>query len=1313
MRRTRQDLGFVALKIEGGILPAEFLQKVVALEAKGQSASDYSLPKGPTIKDEIGRAWRIASAEWKEYQENRQRKDTDKKKVGVDSWLTTLLKVVLGHEDVQQQAAAIIAERTFPITHNSTHGAVPLVLTTQDYKLDKSEAVFGDEGRKRSPHTLMQEYLNASDDCLWGIVSNGSIIRLLRDNPSLTRPAYIEADLERMFEEQLYADFAALWLIFHGSRFKSRDVRPDYCFIEEWRKEGHETGERALANLRSGVTVALRELGAGFLQHPGNQRLREGLRSGAIRSSDYYCELLRLVYRALFLLCVEDRNLLHEDLVSAQTRLLYSKGYSMGRLRECALLRRNYDRHTDLWEALLITFRGLGQGAASLGLPALGGLFEREQCIHIEECALENHFLLRAIFALSFFRSGEILARVNYRDMGTEELGSVYESLLELHPYIDVNKNPWSFEFLGVGDSGNTSERRDSGSYYTPEGLVNELIRTAVDPVIKSAKVANQSDPREALLRLKIIDPACGSGHFLLAAARRLASEIAKLDTVGDVAEESLRRHTLREVVQRCIYGVDRNPLAVELCKTALWIETVEPGKPLSFLDGHIRCGDSLIGLLKLETLRNGIPDEAYSTLSGDDPSICRELKKRNQRSNAGVIQGNVFSQEQFGRLAKSRGAIAEMPEENLSDVEAKKKAWAAIDAQLGQLGEETKANLYVAAFFARKVSGAIDRVAVSEDIASIEIGGAGRKRVIESSGELAQKRRIFHWYTSFPEVFDQGGFDVVLGNPPWEHTELKEREWFAVRRPDIANAKTGAERKKMINALMKDDPTLYEEYLAELRDSEAVSQFVRHSGRFPLCGRGRINTYAIFAETMRMLVRDSGRVGCIVPSGVATDDTTKFFFQDMTESGQLVSLFDFENKLQIFRDVAPVMKFCLLTLAGSGDDIRGGTDFVFFAHKIEDLQDSERHFVLSPNELALLNPNTRTCAIFRSKRDAELTKGIYKRVPVLIEKGAEEKNPWGIKFKQGLFNMTSDSHFFRNREELEGENFKLIGNCFEGAGKRFVPLWESKLFHQFNHRHSTFEGTSAEKRFVMKAFAPALSARELQDKNCFSIPRFWVDEVEVNKLLDPDIKWLMLFRNATNVMTNSRNAVFTIVPRAGVGNSAPCFITQRNATYVCALLANMNSFILDYVARQKLGGGNMNFYVVEQLPVLNPETYDQVTSWSGNKPLRDWMRDRVVELVFTASDLAGFAEDCGFSGTAFTWNEERRLRLRCELDAAFFRLYGIKLNDLRYIMDTFRMVREKDEERFGEYLTKRLIVEHYEAMSRSDGSVSELMARI
>ena len=580
-----------------------------------------------------------------------------------------------------------------------------------------------------------------------------------------------------------------------------------------------------------------------------------------------------------------------------------------------------------------------------------------------------------------------------------------------------------------------------------------------------------------------------------------------------------------------------------------------------------------------------------------------------------------------------------------------------------------------------------------------------------------------------------------MLGNPPWERIKLQEKEWFAERRPAIANAPNAAARRKLIEALREDDPALYAAFQEDRRAAEGESHLVRAGGRYPLCGRGRINTYAIFAETNRMLVGPRGRAGFIVPSGIATDDTTKFFFGDLMRSESLVSLYDFENRSGLFPAVDSRMKFCLLTLAGRDRPAGRGADFAFFLLGTEGLADPERRFTLSAADLALLNPNTRTAPVFRSRRDADLTRAIYQRVPVLIKEGDPEENPWGISFLR-MLDMSNDSHLFRTREQLLAEGWRLAGNTFTRAAGQpvlpaeelprlptpdsLLPLYEAKLLHHFDHRWATYDAAPARKRPARAAAdedsddveTRDLTPAEKDDPTRVAQLRYWVPAAEVAAKLAGrwERGWLLGWRDICR-STDERTVIAGVLPRYGTGDTLLLMLPEKDdATLLGAMAADLDSFVLDYAARQKIGGTHMKYHVFKQLPVLSPTKYIVGCPWAARGQVRDWLAPRVLELTYTAWDLEPFAKDLGYHGPPFRWDEDRRFLLRCELDAAFFHLYGIAQDDVDYIMDTFPIVRRKDEARFpiqgsplaalgplgGDYRTKRVILEMYDEMARA-----------
>lgn len=1285
------------VRTEGALLPADLLRRVQAGDRTlpALTPEAYHLPGGMRLNEAASRAWNALLGAWATFKDARAKLPEGELGTTVtrERWLLPLFQE-LNYGRLQTRTAVEAGGKSFAVSHGYLH--VPIHLVGCNVDLDKRTAgVAG--AASASPHSLVQELLNRSDEHLWGIVSNGLRLRVLRDSRSLTRSAYLEFDLEGMFEGEQYADFVLLFLLLHQSRLEAQ--KPEECVLEQWAREAAETGARALDRLRDGVQTAIEALGKGFLRGD-NGELKRRLREGGLSPQDYYRQLLRLVYRLLFLFVAEDRDLLHPKDADHVARARY-RHYSTQRLRELAGQSKG-GRHGDLYEALKVVMRALSEGGEPrLGLPELGGfLFSERSLVDLMQSTLPNAYLLQAVRALAYTDVQGARRPVDYRNLGSEELGSVYESLLELHPEVDATAN--EFELKTAAGH----ERKTTGSYYTPRSLINLLLDSALDPVIDDALrgKASKEEAEKALLDLKVVDPAAGSGHFLIAAAQRLAKRLAAVRTGDDEPAPDAVRTALRDVIGRCIYGVDVNEMAAELCKVALWMEAMEPGKPLTFLEHHIRVGNSLFGTTR-KLVGAGIPDAAFDPIEGDDRRYASGVKRRNREERGG--QGALFDSAPSASataLATAFADLSNMPTDTPEQVQAKQAAYERLleDERLAR--EQLAHDAWCAAFVWRKVEGAPLPVTTGTVRRVLQSGALDedRRREVE---RLANLYGFFAWELAFPEVFggEKNGFDVVLGNPPWEHTELKEKEWFATRDPDVAGARTGAERKRRISALEETDPDLYAAFLEAKRHHDALGHFIGSSGLYPLCGRGRINTYAVFAELGRGLTAARGRMGMILPSGIATDDTTKFFFQDLVETKALVSLFDFENRQRIFPGIDSRIKFCLLTLTGAARPA-AEAEFVFFALDTSEVRDPEKRFTLTPEDIALLNPNTKTCPVFRTRRDAEITKAIYRRVPVLVNEVTGE-NPWGVTFRQGLFNMTSDSHLFRTRQGLEREGFELRGNRFVQGEQVYLPLYEAKMMHQFDHRFATYT-ENGDTRDVTQ--------EEKTNPTFEPLPRYWVQAEEVRDRLVKTTRngrvewewnhdWLLAFRNVTNA-TNERTAIFSVVPRVGVGHSAP-LVFSLNKLAGPLLTANMATHVFDYAVRQKLGGTNMTFGYVQQYPVLSPENYSE-------EDVR-FICARSLELLHTSWEVQPMADELGASTGPFVWDDDRRFWLRAELDALYFHLYGISRDDVEYIMETFPIVKRKDEEEHGCYRTKLAILEVYDEMARCRAEGREYQTRL
>jgi hypothetical protein len=571
----------------------------------------------------------------------------------------------------------------------------------------------------------------------------------------------------------------------------------------------------------------------------------------------------------------------------------------------------------------------------------------------------------------------------------------------------------------------------------------------------------------------------------------------------------------------------------------------------------------------------------------------------------------------------------------------------------------------------------------------------------------LAEEYQFFHWHLAFPGVFSYpaknespdneltgwcGGFDVVLGNPPWDQIQLDPQEYFASRDEGIANAQHMAARERMIAQLHTTRPALFAEYQAAKRHNEGAQHFIHQSGRFPKTSFGRLNTAPLFCELSRHLIAPTGRIGVVVPSGIATDSFNQYFFQDVAESGALVNLFSFFEIRLVFTATDSRNSFCLLTLTGR-ERPATAAEFIFDARSVEDLSDCQKRFTLSPAEFALLNPNTRTCPVFRTARDADLTKAIYRRVPVLGKDGPPPVNPWGIEF-QLMFMMNTGSRVFRTAEELQAEEWQLNGNVFHKGNTQYLPLYEAKLLHQFDHRWATYTGTESSD----------VNAEAKADPNYVIQPRYWVPASSVDERLDGrwNRNWLIGWRDITR-NTDTRTNIASILPRTGIGGTIfLMFPSAAESAELTGLFATLCSFVFDYVARQKVGGTHFNVGPMKQLPVLPPDEYAKLCLWDRSQTLTEWMKPRVLELVYTACDLKPFAEDLSYTGDPFVWDETRRAVIRAELDAAFFHLYGISEADADYVLETFPIVKERDEERFGTYRTKEMILRCYQEMQEA-----------
>ncbi|WP_063783687.1 Eco57I restriction-modification methylase domain-containing protein [Streptomyces sp. XY152] len=1371
-----------AVRVEGGLLSADLLTKIRAgdPELPGSAPADYGLGRGVRIEDAASRKWNALRAAYTSFQEELRELDgkADPTKA-TRVWLLILLEE-LGYGRLAPRRGGIrLPDRREPyqVSHQWMDH-LPVHLLGWTTPLDRWSA-----GSARAPQSMMQELLNASPKYLWGILSNGKVLRLLRDSTALVGSAYVEFDLEAIFGGGDFSDFLLMYALLHASRLelvpkpeKKRrgaaaaavaedeeegdeeegdglatpdelPLTPADCRLEWWRDFAVETGIRSRNLLRDQVAKALNVLGTGFLQN--NPDLAEAITAGGRRAlDDFHHELLRLAYQLIFLFVAEDRDALLEHprpkatkaeiKANQAARERYHLYFSTARLRRIAS-RRKGDHHTDLWQGLVRVLNALGTigGEPALALPELGGLYYLPEPDEIDQEAqatrlpgspeplraakLPNERLLEAVRLLSRIKDKGRTTRVDYRHLGAEELGSVYESLLELVPAREPENELFELKDLVAGN-----KRKLTGSYYTPSSLIEKLLDTALDPVIERYAASGVPDH---LLKITFVDPSCGSGHFLVAAARRIALRYAVMDQGESQPAPEQVREAMAKVVRHCVHGVDINPLAAELAKVSLWLESLTPGEPLAYLDDRIKTGNALLGATPA-VLEQGIPDGAFEKLEGDEQKVLTELRQQNDRERKGAehlpfAERVVRTSTATVRMEAEK--VAKIGDHSLAEVRQHARAHKEFEKRPELRHLKRVADVWCASFLWPKHKGAPAPIttnvlrAVEKDVEDGPLPDEGAEAMLR---DIVRRNQFFHWHLEFPRVFRveeseaddvnpetgwQGGFDAVLGNPPWERVKIQKKEWFAARDEKIAAAELASDRDRMIEALAasvddegrpnEGDRALYAEYQFDQRESKGQVTMYRKSGLFPKTGFGDVNTYAVFAEKSRQLIGPDGMAGLVLPTGIATDKTTATFFSDLVAKRQMVAVLDMENEEKLFPAVTNRVAFCLFTMAGRDLAKHYPVVRLAFRARRPDQLDA-REFTLDEEGFKRINPNTRTAPICESSQHLRLLEEVHERVPLLrryVSGGPAD--PWKLGATP-FMRMCEDTKSFRKLETLAAEHSRS-GTVFMDGTTRYLPLYEGRMLHHYDSRFATYE--NATQAQIKKGTLPRFDTDAHKDPTALPLPRHWVAESEVEDALVEDTSkprrawahnWLMGWRDICRA-SDERTVIASVLPRTAVGHKFPLMFPSEGSEL---LLANLSSRVLDFAAKQKYAGASLVYFVLEQLPVLPPATYDFSAPWTQDAPLREWIRSRVLELTYTSYEMAPWAKYLGDDGPPFVWDERRRFLMRAELDAAYFHLYGIARADVDLVLDSFRAFKNKQPAVFQD--TKDEIIRVYEAMA-------------
>lgn len=820
-------------------------------------------------------------------------------------------------------------------------------------------------------------------------------------------------------------------------------------------------------------------------------------------------------------------------------------------------------------------------------------------------------------------------------------------------------------------------KRKGMGMYYTPPELMDCLLDTALVPCLE--RCLAEVEPVAELMRLRLLDPSCGAGDFLLAGARRVAGAVARArGETGPQAE----REILHAFVREGIYGVDQDPVAVELSRVNVYLESGV------WLAAHLACGNALLGIMREEELN--IPDAAYEALPGDDAEVARLLGRRNRscRDNAGAREEN-------GRVVTRGHACGHGGRGCREEIGAG-------DA-IRRLREA--ADVALAPFLLMKQEG-VPVPLTSHVRKCLEGDLPPEAPELIAAGRICRRERVWHWLGAFGAEKEGKPclpqFDCVLGNPPWEKLLLNEREWFAAR-GSRAGVRGRAGRQAADDDVQKVNedvqagnaneqmavPTIGRqgmpaELAREKRRLAALAHYLHScSSRLPQDCTGIINLYAPFLWLAVQLCAPRGRVGMVVPTGLMSDRGTLPIFHALHGGGHLRHFYDFENRRLLFPAVDRRQRFACVTL--SFEPTEEPARFAFFLHRADELRQAGRVAALDRSVFRCLNPKTCGGVSFRCEADARLALKVHDRLPLLGD-------AWELELRQGLFNMTADRRVF-------------VPAGARKVGEGVLPLYEGRMLHLFEPR---FGGYGEDGAFCES------TEEQLADARWMPRARYAVPHGLVMKRLPQEVVqrgWLPVFRMVTSP-TNERSFICSIVPVAGVGNSAGLLLPRvDDPRLVLCLVANLSSLVFDYQVRLKLSGNNLNFHIVPQLPVLPPEAYGEAD--------RQYVVQRMLRLLYTWHGLDAMSAACGGPARPYArGSEEVRADLRAELEAWYARRYGLSRSEFAYALDpsltpelpgnaagtsTFAILRAREKSCWGEFRTARLSLAAYDVLADSE----------
>ncbi len=1017
--------------------------------------------------------------------------------------------------------------------------------------------------------------------------------------------------------------------------------------------------------------------------------------------------------------------------------------------------------------------------------PFNGQLFDPARTALLDRCRIPDRAMRQVIRELSLSRPrrrSDRRERYSYADLGVDQLGSIYEGLLVYEPAIVTEetvvarvkgeerlvsraqaeeyglpivvgadghppvKRPGSFVLRLWG-----GRRKGTGSYYTPQEITSFLVKEAleplVEPIVEGCAPAKDSPspssppvlggteggPKarhpEEILEIKVCDPAMGSGAFLIQACRYLAEAYGRARIAAGLDEDQRISPAefaayKRRVAEKCLYGVDLNPMAVELAKVSLWLETLASDRPLTFLDAHLRCGNSLIGAplrdedghFSVERI-TVIPDEALKEVSKEatreQKAEARERIKRNrmERARAGrgdTPQTGMWDQQYADAIQTAltdtltRRLDLETSDEDLPMHEAvalvqeKEHLFDQLQHAADSRYRQAKqvCDLWCAVWFwpagdegERGRGGNTETVTPSPPLplpvsppppttqVFLELAGhildvdpgsltdAEREAYLAVAEHVAREQRFFHWELEFPEVWREkdgrpkknGGFDAVVGNPPWDVIQPLSQEFWSNYDP-LFRELNKQEALKRIEEY-RADPTRDQSWREYQLSFAQQSHWFKRNGEFRYVGPGKNDTYKLFLERGHNVLRKHGGLGLVLPSGVYTDLSSRDLRQLVFEMCQVRYLLAFANERFVFPSIHHAFRFVLLTLQRGGQTEALRSLFRLNVHNavapeemaglLASLQSVSLDLTL--RDIRRFSPDTLSPLEFKNQREVDIAAEIYNDHPLL---GEELNDTWNVRFTQEV-NMTSDSQLFRNRAWLEkGGHTEQRDRTWLGPdGKLYLPLYEGKMVHQFEHR--------------------------------FAEPRYWLAPEAKAQLLAkhgasawPDTVFRIGWRDVS-AATNERTLLCAALPLAsGCGHTLPATQTSTLTSEQSVFLAGLwNSFSIDFLARMRVTN-HLTFSILQHLPIP---------------------RCRRGQLHFDAIVLNATRLTCVAPEFAQLWNEvaqhypdtvptpwrpehaatdpRERAQLRAEIDALVADLYGLSQEDFAYILTTFPLL--------------------------------------